>query len=591
MNLSILRMSNNETKNNKYNKIKENINSFHQAINSDIMFFKEETLEDINEFEKKIIKENKEMNKSINDKILLYDIELNDLKNKYNELVKIRNENKYLKDHMDIWEIFKKDILNITTSNSVKINLLERDSNDNISRINKLLNNSILYPRIIGINSKFKTFHEYIDYTLTQLSTTDSFINKIELDFKSFKTKIDKIIQILKIKIETSINAAHQLVQKGIKENENIIKEYINSKIFDIQIKNKELESKIENLDKKINISNDIINKKINEEIINIKKEVQLIYKGIGKYQNDNEDLKRRITKLEKAFGDIEKNKFIFNKNKNDIKEELNNLIENDKFFQNINNSNNSYKIKESLINKDKGKRSTSEHKNKKDIENSFDINKMKKKPLSGKLLENKFIKNYSLNNINHSDIINSKKIHIESNNKKYRKELSNLNNSKDNNKRIHNLYINKERNLKINERIKKNSLLINEIINDQYLLSNYKNNGNTNSDSNLINIKNYYKDSKKIKLKEKLKSLMKLNLNLKDINAQFNSNFILKKSNSNEDWNEISLGDKNYKKFPFTSRNNNLNFNNGKMKELFNYTNKTEEKKYNKYTKKLKIS
>ena len=215
----------------------------------------------------------------------------------------------------------------------------------------------------------------------------------------------------------------------------------------------------------------------------------------------------------------------------------------------------------------------------------------MKKKPLSGKLLENKFIKNYSLNNINHSDIINSKKIHIEPNNKKYRKELSNLNNSKDNNKRIHNLYINKERNLKINERIKKNSLLINEIINDQYLLSNYKNNGNTNSDSNLINIKTYYKDSKKIKLKEKLKSLMKLNLNLKDINAQFNSNFILKKSNSNDDWNEISLGDKNYKKFPFTSRNNNINFNNGKMKELFNYTNKTEEKKYNKYTKKLKIS
>ena len=83
----------------------------------------------------------------------------------------------------------------------------------------------------------------------------------------------------------------------------------------------------------------------------------------------------------------------------------------------------------------------------------------------------------------------------------------------------------------------------------------------------------------------------MKLNLNLKDINAQFNSNFILKKSNSNDDWNEISLGDKNYKKLPFTSRNNNLNFNNGKMKELFNYTNKTEEKKYNKYTKKLKIS
>ena len=208
----------------KTKMIIELFNSKENIIKKDILFFKEEILKEINQFEKVILNKNKEINKNIEGKYLLIDSSINDLTNKFKEIAKLSEINTYLKEQINNWSLFKREISDISTSNTIKINFMEKDINDNIFRINKILNNSVIYPRIIGNSAKFKTFHEYIDYNLEQLSTTDNFRNKIELDLNSFKTKIDKIIQTLKLKIETSIIASHQLVQKGLKENENIIK-------------------------------------------------------------------------------------------------------------------------------------------------------------------------------------------------------------------------------------------------------------------------------------------------------------------------------------------------------------------------------
>ena len=144
--------------------------------------------------------------------------------------------NDYIKEQMDILDNFKNDIKKSTAEDNIKLVMLEKDVNNNFYRIDKLLNSSIIYPRIIGFNSKFKTFHEYIDYTLNQLTSFDMFKNKMEMDLNSFKSKIDKMIQSLKYKIECSISDSHQIVKNGVKENELILKEYINGKIFDLQL-------------------------------------------------------------------------------------------------------------------------------------------------------------------------------------------------------------------------------------------------------------------------------------------------------------------------------------------------------------------
>ena len=59
----------------------------------------------------------------------------------------------------------------------------------------------------------------------------DVFRGKFEIELNSFKLKVDKIIQSLKIKLDCAIQDCRQIVKNGIKENENIIKDYITGKI------------------------------------------------------------------------------------------------------------------------------------------------------------------------------------------------------------------------------------------------------------------------------------------------------------------------------------------------------------------------
>jgi hypothetical protein len=50
----------------------------------------------------------------------------------------------------------------------------------------------------------------------------------------------------LKIKLDCSISDARQIVKNGVKENELIIKDYLTGKIYDLQVKSNEFEKKVE---------------------------------------------------------------------------------------------------------------------------------------------------------------------------------------------------------------------------------------------------------------------------------------------------------------------------------------------------------
>lgn len=570
---------------NKNPKNLDLINIKENNIRKDIIYFKEEILKEINQFEKKILNKNQDNNRNIDDKIVLIDSSINDLKNRFKELIKIVDTNKYLIEKIDKWNIFEKKISELLTSNKIKINILEKDLNDNIFQINRIINNSVIYPRIIGNNSTFKTFHEYIDYTLEQLSTTDSFRKKIELDLKDFKIKIDKIIQVLKIKVETSISAAHQMVLKGIKENENIIKEYINSKIFDIQVKYNELENMIEKdknqLYKKIDNINNSINDKLEKEIAKIKDEKKLIYKDIDEYN-------KKYLKMKKDIQLQEKNKGLWlENNKIEIIEIIKNIIEEEKIIQNLNLNNKN--ICDSIQSSDleykkysqkKEKRKNS--KNKKYNNQSFDFKNDITNPLNKKIIENKsdsFIKtkNYLTNYHKSNNIeknIEKNKLISNINNKNVKninllRKSARINKINNNNKSIAKSFRGEE------EIINKNVIIIKGNINNKIK----KNISRNNSNPNLIKFKTFTKDQKTKLYKTPLQSLLKLNLNLQDINAQFYSD-IMKKSNSNEDWKKIiQVNDKNKSKnyFLFTSRNYFNNLNN----EIFSYNNKKESKQY----------
>ena len=297
---------------------KDNItNKDKKSIKDGIMFFKEEILKHMSSLEKSFETQKEEIRSKINGKFILYDETLTKLNNNFNELKKKVEMNDYIKEQMDILDNFKNDIKKSTAEDNIKLVMLEKDVNNNFYRIDKLLNSSIIYPRIIGFNSKFKTFHEYIDYTLNQLTSFDMFKNKMEMDLNSFKSKIDKMIQSLKYKIECSISDSHQIVKNGVKENELILKEYINGKIFDLQLKDTELEQKInkylqditENLNsyqEKMKLFDEKIEEKMN--LNSFYDEKISVYKSIEENKKEEEEIIKRINILEKYKETQEKN-------------------------------------------------------------------------------------------------------------------------------------------------------------------------------------------------------------------------------------------------------------------------------------------
>ena len=280
------------------------INKDKLSLKEDIIFFKEELLKYMNILEKKFSEQKEEIQSKINGKFILYDETIDKINKNINELMKLVGTNKYLKEQVESWSQFKNDISKISTENTIKIALLDKDTTTSIDRIDKILNNTVLYPRIIGKASRFKSFHELIDYTLEQLSLFDIFRTKIELDVKSFKTKVDKIIQHLQIQLDCSINDAKQIVKNGVKENEISIKDYVNNKIFNLKVKTSEIEKKLEKNFEEFNNGLNafvekikLIDEKMEEKISvdNFDEEKDLIYEYINQCKNRDEELNKRI--------------------------------------------------------------------------------------------------------------------------------------------------------------------------------------------------------------------------------------------------------------------------------------------------------
>ena len=303
-------------KSKKYDNI---TNKDEKSLKEDIIYFKEELLKQMNILEKSFSQQKEEIRSQINGKFILYDDTIEKLNTNFSELKKLVDTNNYLKEQIDNWSHFKSDISKISTGNEIKLTLLEKETYSNFYRIDKLLSNSIIYPRIIDKNARFKNFHEFIDYVLEKISILDIFKSKIELDLQSFKVKVDKIIQGLKIKLDCSISDARQIVKNGVKENELIIKDYLTGKIYDLQVKSNEFEKKVEKKLEEFNLGLNTFDEKMKlfdekvEEKMNIDKfgeEKNSIYYDINQCKNKDNEFNNRINALEKYKATQEKNNY-----------------------------------------------------------------------------------------------------------------------------------------------------------------------------------------------------------------------------------------------------------------------------------------
>ena len=126
----------------KFNKNENTDNSLRLSMaqkSIDMLYFKEEILKEVSQFEKTFEKQNKEMKDKLETKIKLYDSTIDKMKSQFQELSQIVATNSYLKGQIDKYEQFKQDIIDLSGANQIKFSLLEKETKDNLFKINKSL--------------------------------------------------------------------------------------------------------------------------------------------------------------------------------------------------------------------------------------------------------------------------------------------------------------------------------------------------------------------------------------------------------------------------------------------------------------------
>ena len=151
------------------NKNEEVPGASSQSIKMDILYFKDDILKDMRSIQKTLDAKYLKVDDNINSKINKFETKINIFELKIFELLnKINTDNK-IREEIESLNKFKEETSDVLFKRRAKYNEFEKTMSEEIGRINDILTDSVVYPAMIGNNTKFKIFHEFMDYTLEEI--------------------------------------------------------------------------------------------------------------------------------------------------------------------------------------------------------------------------------------------------------------------------------------------------------------------------------------------------------------------------------------------------------------------------------------
>ena len=292
-------------------KNSENIPDFSQkTIKVDLIHFKNDILKDVRSMKSSLAEKYLILEANLKEKINHFDLTIKTFEQKIFELSKLITIDKTMKEKVESLCEFKEESRDNIFKQRAKLNELDNKVTKEINRINDILLDSVIYPGIIGGNSKYKNFHEFMDYIMKELSEITLIKDKNGMDLRPFKKKIEQTVDAFKIQInnmyskEMTNNAINQSEERII----NSLKSY-DEKIKSIKVENfssnlnytnklEELKSKLNNLEKFQK------NFEFNSEVLYIKKEINKIYEILRDLFSVPE-IKKEIEKKNKVYSGV----------------------------------------------------------------------------------------------------------------------------------------------------------------------------------------------------------------------------------------------------------------------------------------------
>ena len=89
----------------------------------------------------------------------------------------------------------------------IKIDNLEKDFYENIYRIDNILKDTVLNPKIIGGIAKYNTFLEFMSKVTDEISELNKFKDKTISDINNYRLKLDNYVNKTKLNIENGEKA------------------------------------------------------------------------------------------------------------------------------------------------------------------------------------------------------------------------------------------------------------------------------------------------------------------------------------------------------------------------------------------------
>ena len=281
-------------------------------IKKDLLLFKNDLLKDLKRQQAKIFEKTENNENYALDKIEEFNLKLEKYGEKIISLSNMIITDKTIREKVEELLEYKTKNQEMMMTNGIKIDNLDKDLFNNVYRIDNVLKETVMYPGVIGGICKFKTFHDFMDYVLSECSQNITFRDKTALDINNLRNNNERIINNFTNKLEKAKKALTLYVDTCIKKFENKIKDIndsFNDRITNYRIENmtysENMKKASENLLKQVNsviqAKNDIFNK-FDEKMNLINKENSRMIKYFTGYKNEFNEMRRIFKEMIEAL-------------------------------------------------------------------------------------------------------------------------------------------------------------------------------------------------------------------------------------------------------------------------------------------------
>lgn len=275
------------------------------SINPDYIQFKNDILKDIREFDKRLTEQMKMKHSS-------YDSILSDVKERLEKtekdskastlnIVEIKSKLEQLNELLS----YKQNIDNNIYSQEMRIKIALEEVYRLKSKHDKLINDNLNVPGIIGGSYKFKNLKDYINFNTMEISRVKTWQEDQKRLMAEFKKKLDSVPVTMVNMVDTAVKQSNeyneQIHKEDLKKLEDKLEE-LNLRLLEIR---HEYSSTITNYEERQNHLNEQIN-----NFANIKTDILSTVDEKIKKAKEKEKDKDKIKKIIKDLDELKKRKY-----------------------------------------------------------------------------------------------------------------------------------------------------------------------------------------------------------------------------------------------------------------------------------------